>query len=368
MNNTLPLPVIARRFAEAAQLDEPTATAFVREFFGLIARTLAEGEQVRIKGLGTFTYSHEGEHNIIFIADRDFAAQVNAPFEAFGPVEIPEGFDAAGLGTPASEPETEPEPEPEPEPLLQPEPEPESEPEPEPERAPDPEPQPEPQPEPEPEPTPEPEPQPQTVPEPEPEQEAEAEPAQTTADDDSAVYIIPRRRTGTSTIVVTAFISLVIGLAIGGAAAYLGYDKIAAALSAKDKEPADAQQPSVPTKAPAAVIPADTVDSTSTDSIAKPEAVKKDDTKAKAAAPAPVYDVIGTRNYLTTMAGRYYGEKEFWVYIYDANASRLRHPDRIKPGTRILIPDISTLPLTGNHAADVLAAKRHGTQIYARYQ
>jgi len=68
------------------------------------------------------------------------------------------------------------------------------------------------------------------------------------------------------------------------------------------------------------------------------------------------------------MAGRHYGEKECWVYIYDANASKLRHPDRIKPGTKILIPDYSTLPLTGDHKADVLAAKRHGSDIYARFK
>ena len=42
------------------------------------------------------------------------------------------------------------------------------------------------------------------------------------------------------------------------------------------------------------------------------------------------------------MARRHYGAQVYWVYIYEANADHLGHPDRIAPGTRLLIPPRST--------------------------
>lgn len=46
----------------------------------------------------------------------------------------------------------------------------------------------------------------------------------------------------------------------------------------------------------------------------------------------------GTR--LTTIAQHYYGKKDFWVYIYEANRDNIVHPDRITPGTIVKIPKV----------------------------
>jgi hypothetical protein len=46
----------------------------------------------------------------------------------------------------------------------------------------------------------------------------------------------------------------------------------------------------------------------------------------------------GTR--LTTIAQRYYGKKEFWVYVYEANRDNIVHPDRITPGTIVKVPKV----------------------------
>jgi len=43
---------------------------------------------------------------------------------------------------------------------------------------------------------------------------------------------------------------------------------------------------------------------------------------------------------LTIMAKRYYGSKDFWVYIYEANKDRIPDPDRISEGTQIRIPKL----------------------------
>jgi nucleoid DNA-binding protein/nucleoid-associated protein YgaU len=43
---------------------------------------------------------------------------------------------------------------------------------------------------------------------------------------------------------------------------------------------------------------------------------------------------------LTIMSKRYFGNKDFWVYIYEANKDRISNPDRIAIGTLIRIPKL----------------------------
>lgn len=81
---------------------------------------------------------------------------------------------------------------------------------------------------------------------------------------------------------------------------------------------------------------------------------------------APTYDTVTETTFLTTLARRHYGQMEYWVYIYEANPA-LGNPNTIKPGTRVLIPARDELPLTGDHNADIAAAKRKSSEIYARY-
>ena len=129
MNRTLPLPALAKIFADIAEIDSDYAAEIIRDFFAVISHTLSEGEQMRVKGLGTFSIGHDAENPVIFIPDREFAAQVNSPFEAFSPIEIPAGIDPATLtvaadasrsrqdivSEPVSELDTKPEPDSEPE-------------------------------------------------------------------------------------------------------------------------------------------------------------------------------------------------------------------------------------------------------------
>jgi nucleoid-associated protein YgaU len=44
---------------------------------------------------------------------------------------------------------------------------------------------------------------------------------------------------------------------------------------------------------------------------------------------------------LTLMALKYYGNKLFWVYIYEANKDKIANPDYILAGTRIMIPKLN---------------------------
>jgi nucleoid DNA-binding protein/DnaJ-domain-containing protein 1 len=50
---------------------------------------------------------------------------------------------------------------------------------------------------------------------------------------------------------------------------------------------------------------------------------------------------INNGSRLTVMSKKYYGNKDFWVYIYEANKERVKNPDHIEMGTLIRIPRLN---------------------------
>ncbi len=38
------------------------------------------------------------------------------------------------------------------------------------------------------------------------------------------------------------------------------------------------------------------------------------------------------------MAKEHYGNYNLWPYIYEENKAILGHPDRIRPGTKVIVP------------------------------
>lgn len=84
--------------------------------------------------------------------------------------------------------------------------------------------------------------------------------------------------------------------------------------------------------------------------------------------PEPVYDTVSKTRYLTTMAREYYGDFNFWPYIYLENDSILGHPDRITPGTQVVVPDLKKYGVSPENPEDVAKAKEIAKEIYARYK
>lgn len=81
-----------------------------------------------------------------------------------------------------------------------------------------------------------------------------------------------------------------------------------------------------------------------------------------------VTDTIRTTRFLTTMARQYYGEMIFWVYIYEENKEKLGNPNRIRPGTVVVIPDAKKYGIDRNDSVCVANAKLKAIEIYAPYQ
>ncbi|MDE5883345.1 MAG: HU family DNA-binding protein, partial [Muribaculaceae bacterium] len=105
MENKITLSGLAAMVALASGQPGQLCEDFLKELFRIIGDELEKGENVRIKGLGTFkvadvdarksvdvTTGEEIEipshRKVIFVASKELATLVNAPFEAFEAVEV----------------------------------------------------------------------------------------------------------------------------------------------------------------------------------------------------------------------------------------------------------------------------------------
>lgn len=188
---------------------------------------------------------------------------------------------------------------------------------------------------------------------------------------------LARRRPSRCRMIVWMIIMLIAGFVAGMTAGYFFYYKINAFFNAPmgstdintTAERSEVTEPTpqhttVPAVKDTTVVHADTT------AIADEHThvANEPDEKAKTAPePKPArYDVVTNKIFLATLARKYYGQGDYWVYIYQAN--NLKHPDRIAPGTRLRIPYPEELPLSGNDSNDIKTARRLGQTIYARYR
>lgn len=84
--------------------------------------------------------------------------------------------------------------------------------------------------------------------------------------------------------------------------------------------------------------------------------------------PEPVYDTVTKTRYLTTIAREHYGNFNLWPYIYIENQSILGHPDRITPGTKVVVPDLKKYGVNPEKPEDIEIAKKKGIEIYSKYK
>ncbi|MDD2798540.1 MAG: HU family DNA-binding protein [Bacteroidales bacterium] len=71
---------------------------------------------------------------------------------------------------------------------------------------------------------------------------------------------------------------------------------------------------------------------------------------------------------LTRISLKYYGEKAFWVYIYEANKSLIRNPNRVPTGIEIVIPKKEIYQIDSNNPESVTKAKALETKILSNLE
>ncbi len=350
--STMSLPQLIDSLIATGIADSATIRNFIQEFTAIIEGTLARGESVSVKGIGTFhAVEVADELYIEFAPDATLAETVNAPFSIFEPVELPDNLTDADMETaemacnetePASQPCPPPIPPrreaaaPEPaatSPVSAPAPDPIIETPVQPEHA---------------------EPEHKTAapgsgnnePEQAPHNTLPTKEIEKIIEHERVVEVRDHSSHHTLHILIASLLSLVAGLAIGYFAnnrLNLSHIKnvnieaegvnVISKTEAKEGKSATADSVASVAAGHSDSIPADTVSPGQGSTAVEPEAKTVETPRA-----AIVTDTVKANRYLTTMARRHYGKKIFWVYIYEENKNIIDDPDHIAPNTVVVIP------------------------------
>ena len=313
------------------------AETFVRSFFSELEKALFRGEAVKVNGLGTFRlqsvdaresvnirtgekFEIEGHYKLSFAADESLKAAVNVPFAHLETVEVPaEAADQSGetptqseeaaaqAGKPAlpseeaaleeNEPNTDTAMKTKKEPIFKVE------------------------------------------------ESSAAQPASPKAIKKQAATVSPETKKSEAPEVPQNTISEAKETAKPGRSSVWGWVVFAVLLLAlivyalvsmlggKNVASKKAVVPAREVVAETVVAPAETVAAPTQTAPAAPEEVIDP-------ATWPVYKEVrmekGQR--LTLLSLKYYGDKVYWVYIYEANRDHIQNPNHIKAGTKVRIP------------------------------
>lgn len=124
MNNKLTYTTLAELISKATGTSQRMSELFVRELFATVAQRLADGENVTIKGLGTFKIVNvdkrksvdintgeaielSGYKKVSFSPDEALASAINAPFAGFDAVVLEDGVTVDELNAVDTQPSPE---------------------------------------------------------------------------------------------------------------------------------------------------------------------------------------------------------------------------------------------------------------------
>lgn len=415
MNRKIPFHELATLLAGNCNITPAEAEDFIKSFFDLLTRSLTEGETVKIKGIGVFAPTGDADNPVSFTPDAEIADTINAPFAMFEPEEVSDTLSDEALNaldTPAQSPQPDSEERPtaedtpvsdEPEQLPEPEMPENNEPEvaeevektepvaiAEPVAVPEPvvtepvaetEPAQEPEPEPEPKVTPAPEPKttpvPKAAPAPKENTTPAVIPAPVTAtpsfpeEEPEEYFREPEQKSGAG-FGWGFLIGMLVGLALGACGVYFAIDYIFPTMPdsyGKVMEETQTEEEMVAMLDSIAAPLQD--DTTSTAAATAPDTVTKPAANVpvppKATTPEVIKDTVRTGYLLNDMAKKHYGNKCFWVYIYEENKAKIANPNRVGPGLVLVIPAPEKYGIDASSQASIKAANEKAGKILTKY-
>ncbi len=417
MNEKITLPVLTQLLALHTGDSRKQSEDFIKEFFGAISAALANGEQVKIKDFGVFKTTlvgarksvnvstgedHEipAHYKVSFTPSKEIAAIINEPFEMFETVELNdnvslEDMETLDPSTPddaISSLDSQDANQPEPDTDQPDKPEPDQSEQPESDDQPD---QPEPdQPE---------QPESDDLPDqPEPDQSEQPESDDLPEHDNSPVYVFddsvsdqshhsddesntPDDAESSSDDEENApkpakgrfWLGFLSGFAAAFFVAFIIYGTF---LYIGDSPSLHSNQVQTPSEVTANVTsaadqaadqydaPRPATQSAESDQTEPEQKTTETPEVNTQPSDSPLYDTITKTRYLTTMAKDHYGNYHFWPYIYMENQKFLGHPDRITPGTKVVVPPLSKYGVDPSNPEHIKKAKQLGVEIYKKYQ
>lgn len=382
MNTKITFVELVDMIAESTSTTKRVCELFVKELFATVSQALIDGEQVKIKGIGTFKVARmkprkgvdvntgepiqiESHNKLTFTPDKSLAEAINQPFAQFETVVLDDDVTDEKLAAideehPSAIPETpiitndiggtladefpefhEPLPATEPDEFFVPEPI--GSPKPVQEEKQKLESAPEPEPEPEPTPAKVIEPEPVAV-ESEPVKTAEPKPVKPVLEEPEPVdnFYRPEPRnvyTPTQEQIDSASAksklkrwlwALLAALVLGilGWLIFGGSDN-------GNKQNAESSQEVAPVDSDATTVEASSV----------------------------ITDTVTSKIVLSTLSDRYYDSPWFWVYIYEENKNIISDPNNVKPGTIVVIPPAEKYGIDANDPASLKKAQRLSWEI-----
>ena len=376
MNEKITLPTLVNLLADKTGKQKKQCEDFLREFFNALVNAMEAGENVRIKSLGTFKVvaveprksvnvntgeqmEIPGHNKIVFVPAKELAEEVNAPFAMFESIEIPDNALEDPLLSSATSDPSESAAQAEEDPLPS-------------SATSD-----------------------QTVSAaqaagfPEPDEDSDENEQEFEIENESGLDSFPivsqlneeHTETRRNYRFLLGFACGVACAAVICLCAYLFFFEKWVATVSEEKNTevsVQAETSGQLTDADVRQVPEpDVLDSDKKDLIEASDADSKNEQMAKTEQTAevptrpsdePVYDTITKTRYLTTMAKEHYGNYNLWPYIYEENKAILGHPDRIRPGTKVIVPPLSKYGVNPSDPDDIAKAKKKGVEIYARYQ
>lgn len=405
MNRKIPFHELASLLAANCNISDGEAEEFIKSFFDLISQSLTDGEQVKIKGIGVFSITGNHDNPVSFIPDAEIADTINAPFSLFEPEIINEAVsneelkavDAQESSTTQSAEHSNIDNVPKPDGSADNNQEPPTVTQ-------------------------------QSVERPNEERPAVIA-DETKPDDEIASEIKPSaesthvdtqeenavtktdnetRTTSAATVETSAqhpivqtpifpedepeeyieeenqqgstnhgfgkgfFLGLIVGLAIGACGVYFAIDYLFPITPVATETETAIEENALPEISPDE-IPDTSADTATNDTLATAAPATVDSTQDNSAKPIadttkePVKDTVKAGYLLHDMAKKHYGNKCFWVYIYEENKSIISNPNRVRPGLVLVIPPAEKYGINSSDASIRTANEKAG-KILSKYR
>lgn len=170
-------------------------------------------------------------------------------------------------------------------------------------------------------------------------------------------------------------VGLLVGLALGACAVYLAIDYLfpyGRTVEPSEIENTEVIAAEIPDEL---VVPTDSITETETKESTQPvEEVNKQEPTQEvapvAANPAPVErrDTVRRGYLIHDMSKKYYGSKDFWVYIYEENKSKIGNPNKMQPGDVLVIPSPEKYGINASSSESLKKARSKAGEILSKYK